>query len=100
MEMHTHQSNDTYNVYLRGRFTFSDNLEFRKTILNKIMDSAFQNIALNMEHVEFVDSAALGMLLLAHDEAKEHHKSLSIQGLGVQVRRIFDMARFDQFFTY
>ncbi len=100
MEVSGQFSNGHYNIHLQGRFTFNDNPVFREVILDKINDPEVKTIALNMERVEFVDSAALGMLLLAHDEAKALNKQLHLHGINGQVKRIFDMARFDQFFHY
>ncbi len=100
MEAITQLIDGTYSVSLQGRFTFSDNPKFREIILDKIRGNEVKQIVLNMDKLEFVDSAALGMLLLGYDEAKEHHKSLSLQGVTGQVKRIFNMARFEQFFSY
>lgn len=98
MEIITHTENGTYNVQMRGKFTFIDNTEFR-LIIDKLADPAIRQVVLHMEHVEFVDSAALGMLLLAHDEAVKSKKALLLKGVKGQVKRTFEMARFEQFFN-
>ncbi|MBI1274833.1 anti-sigma factor antagonist [bacterium] len=100
METIAQSSNGIHSVHLHGRFTFNDNPEFREAVLDKISTPDITKITLHLERVEFVDSAALGMLLLAHDEAKKHNKQLLIQGVSGQVKRIFDMACFHQFFSY
>lgn len=98
MEIFTWHENNVYHIRFSGRFTFSDNPEFR-VILEKIHDPDIHTIVLQMERLEFVDSAALGMLLLAHDESKKNHKTLRVQGVQGQVKRMFEMAHFEQFFT-
>lgn len=97
--MQQHIVNHTLNVTLEGRFTFSDNGEFRK-VLEAINDPGVQRIVLHMEKVEFIDSAALGMLLLAEEEASRLNKALAISGAHGQVKRIFTMARFNEIFTF
>lgn len=100
MEMSATSAGDTYNIFLQGNFTFGDNPEFRESVLEKISLPSLRKIVLHMQQVDFIDSAALGMLLLAHDEAEKHQKSLILHGVDGQVRRIFNMARFDQFFKF
>lgn len=58
-----------------------------------------RQVVLHMSGVEFVDSAALGMLMLVADEAKKHQKHLVSTGVVGQVKKMFDMARFDTMFT-
>jgi len=98
MEIIKHLEQGVYNVTLSGNFTFSNHPEFR-AILEKIAERDVEQVVLHMSAVEFVDSAALGMLLLALDEAEKHHKRLVISGATGQVKKMFDMARFDTLFT-
>lgn len=100
MELHTTTDAGTCRVALEGTFTFNDNLAFRDAVLSRIDDAACREIALDLTGVEFIDSAALGMLLLAHDKAKAVKMPLTLHGVQGNVRRIFDMARFEQFFVY
>lgn len=99
MEMITRTDGGLFSVTLRGKFTFNDNPEFRG-ILEKIGHKDIHQTIFHMDDVDFVDSAALGMLLLAYDEAKKHSKSLLLSGVNGQVKRIFAMARFEQFFKF
>ena len=99
MEIQTRLENGVYSVTMQGKFIFTDNQQFRP-ILEKLGDPAILQVVLLMEKVDFVDSAALGMLLLAHDEAVKYQKTLSLRGVNGQVKRIFEMARFEQFFNF
>lgn len=99
MDIITRTENGTYHVEMRGKFTFADNSEFR-LIIDKLADPAIRQVVFHMDHVEFVDSAALGMFLLAHDEALKSKKALLLKGVKGQVKRTFEMARFEQFFNF
>ncbi len=99
MEMVFQTANAMFSATLRGNFTFGDNPEFR-IVLEKLADPDIKQVVLNMRQVGFVDSAALGMLLLAHDEAEKHKKPLLLEGVNGQVKHIFEMARFDRFFKF
>lgn len=98
MDIMMQQAGKTLNVVLSGKFTFTDNPEFR-AVLDKIAEPDMQEMILHMDKVEFVDSAALGMLLLANEEVAKHRKNLCIRGANGQVRRIFDLAKFGQYFN-
>jgi anti-anti-sigma factor len=99
MEMSTHTDNGSLVITLRGKFTFADNPLFRE-VLDRIGRPESQRVVFQMQNVEFIDSAALGMLLLAHEEAKRREKDVCIANANGHVKRILDMARFDQFFLF
>jgi len=90
--------NNDYKVTLSGKFTFSDNASFR-TILEKFSNSAAGNIYFFIGGVDFVDSAALGMFLLARDEAAKYKKNLVIKDATGQVKKMFELAHFDKLFS-
>lgn len=98
MELVGHTNQGTYNVVMRGQFTFSDNPAFRH-VLEQIGKPEVQRIVMHLEQVDFVDSAALGMLLLARDEAEKHQKSILLSGATGQVKKTFEMARFNMLFS-
>ena len=91
-------SQGTYNITLSGKFTFSDHPVFREIVQN-IGDRIVQKVIIYMSKVEFVDSAALGMLLLARDEAEKYQKPITLCGASGQVRKMFDLARFNTLFA-
>ena len=84
--------NFEYKVTMSGKFTFSDNGKFR-TILEKISDPKIKQVSFYMSKVEFIDSAALGMLFFAHDEAAKHQKGLEIKDTVGQVKKMFELAK-------
>ncbi|MDE3060492.1 MAG: STAS domain-containing protein [Pseudomonadota bacterium] len=98
MQIAMRHTAETCDVTLSGTFTFSDSTAFRD-VLAQIGEPKVQRVVLHMAKVEFVDSAALGMLLLANDEAAKYQKSLIINGPTGQVRKMFDLARFNTLFT-
>jgi anti-anti-sigma factor len=98
MEITKYLKQGVFDVTMQGKFTFNDHHEFRE-ILQDMGSGEVRQIILHMSKVEFVDSAALGMLLLAADEAEKHQKHLMISGATGQVKKMFDMARFHKLFT-
>lgn len=87
----------TCHLTCNGAFTFNDHPEFR-AILDGFADASVQHVVMHLAGVEFVDSAALGMLLLALDESEKQKKPLTLQGAVGQVKKMFDMANFHTLF--
>jgi len=64
-------------ITLAGQFTFADNAVFREVMV-LISDPEMRQIHVNVQRLLSIDSAGLGMFLLAKDEAKYHQKILTL----------------------
>ena len=84
-------------IVLEGQFTFSDNLVFR-AITEEIAKHSVSQVIIDVSTLEYVDSAALGMFLLLRDFAQKRHITLILKGAEGQVKKVFDVSRFDQLF--
>jgi len=91
-------ANGTTTVELNGRFTFGDHSSFRK-LIEEIRAHKSGTHVLDISGVEFIDSAGLGMLLLARDEGEKSKATVIIRGAQGQVKRMLEVARFDTLFT-
>lgn len=80
-------------VVMSGRFTFADNARFAKLLAELRLGGG--SWVFDMAGVEFVDSSAMGMLLMANDTLKEAG-GVSVRGVAGQVRRTFELARLGQ----
>ncbi|WP_404425916.1 STAS domain-containing protein [Thalassospira australica] len=97
MNYTTEQSGDTIKVELNGRFTFGDHSGFRK-LIDEIRSQSAEVQILDLSGVEFIDSAGLGMLLLARDEGEKARATVILKGAQGQVKRMLEVARFDTLF--
>jgi anti-anti-sigma factor len=97
MEYTRTTNGSVYNLKLSGRFTFADHNAF-KEIFKLFTDSSINKIEIDLSNVEFVDSAALGMLLLTRDEAKKASKAITIRNPQGQVKKMFEISRFYELF--
>ena len=84
-------------ITMRGRFTFADYQAFRG-LLDDIRASGARRHVLDLAEVEFIDSAAIGMLLIAAEEAKRHGGRVALRRPQGQVRRTLDTASLDTVF--
>jgi anti-anti-sigma factor len=83
---------------MSGKFTFSDNQTFR-TIIESIKSGEAANFTLDLSGVEFVDSAALGMFLVAREEAKKKGVNLTLSNPVGQVQNMFQLSNFSSLFN-
>ncbi|MBF0093214.1 MAG: STAS domain-containing protein [Alphaproteobacteria bacterium] len=89
---------DEKEVLLSGRLTFADHVGFR-SLIALLDEPGLRRLVFDLNGVEFVDSAALGMLLLARDSAAGRGVRVVLRGARDQVKRIMEVAQFDTLFT-
>ena len=90
--------NDVCKVNISGKFTFTDHLEFKK-ILSIFEQENIAFLEVNLSEVTFVDSAALGLLLLVRDESEKHSVKLTVFKPQGQVQKMFKISRFYELFN-
>jgi anti-anti-sigma factor len=83
---------------LKGGLTFSDHTLFR-TVLTAITDEKLQSISIDLANLDYIDSAGLGMLLLAREMAQEANVSLTLAHPRNQVKKMFDISQFENLFN-
>jgi anti-anti-sigma factor len=98
MDSARYHEGSTFRLTMAGRFTFADHVPFR-SVLEEIIKPEVEQVQFDVDALEFIDSAAMGMLLLALEEAEKHHKSITIKGAQGQVKKMLHVARFDSLFT-
>jgi HptB-dependent secretion and biofilm anti anti-sigma factor len=82
---------------IKGRLTYSDYNAFRQ--LSDVLGTIDgQSCVIDLEELEFIDSAGLGMLLLARDRITERNGVIILKGAHGQVRKMLDLGKFDTLF--
>lgn len=82
---------------MSGRFTFADVSAF-KEMIGHIRAARGRRFVVDLAAVEFIDSAAMGMLLMARDTAAAEAVPLALVGAQGQVLRILQVAKFESLF--
>jgi len=98
MECQLDTTENTLRATLSGQFIFTDHPKFR-AIINAAEDPKIFSIRINVADVSFIDSAGLGMLLLLRDTCEKHKKSLTLSQPAGQVKKVFDISKFELLFT-
>ncbi len=84
-------------IKITDRFDFSVHQDFRKA--TQQASSGVNKIIVDMSETVYVDSSALGMLLVLRDKVGENKESITIKNPKPEVRKILDIASFDKLFT-
>ncbi len=58
-----------------------------------------REIAINFKQVDYLDSSALGMLLLLREKSEAAGKSVSLIGLQGMVKQVLEIANFGKLFS-
>ena len=85
-------------VKLHGRFTFDSHKEFRSAFGEHLAGKG-KEIAIDFSAVDYMDSAALGMLLLARERAGEQGKTVALTNCRGPVKAVLDIANFQRLFA-
>ena len=84
-------------VDMSGSFTYQDHARFCELMVLLWLPGV-ERVTLNFSHITFIDSAALGMLLLLKDEADKRNITVALYAAQGQVARVFELSRFDDLF--
>ena len=85
-------------VRLRGRLTFNDHAKLRALIREMLQNKARRQV-LDLSTLEFVDSAGIGMLLIAREEMANADKQLILRAAAGQVKRVLTVAQLNKIVT-
>jgi anti-anti-sigma factor len=85
------------DIKVSGRFDFSSHQEFRETYSQ--VDPAKASFHIDLSSTEYLDSAALGMLLVLRERAGGDRADITLQGANPSVQQIMDITRFERLFT-
>jgi anti-anti-sigma factor len=85
-------------IRLQGRFDFNAHRDFREAIDTALASPAVA-IAVDFDGVEYLDSSALGMLLMLRDRAKGASREVTLTSCRGAVRQILDIANFGKLFS-
>ena len=98
MEIITKQLGDIHTVVLKGRFD-SMTAHSVEEKLNSMLESSHFKMIVDLTGVDYISSAGLRVLLSATKRARqEKDGDLRLASIQTQVRQVFDMAGFTQFY--
>ena len=89
---------DSTLMRLSGRFDYTTRNEFMGQVDAAVADGAGPEFRIDMSGLEYIDSSALGMLLMLRDKAKKFNRTVILSGAYGYVRQVLDTAQFERLF--
>ncbi len=83
-------------VKISGRFDFSVHQDIRKA--TEQVTSTIKQVIIDLKATEYVDSSALGMLLVLRDKIGGDKEKVKIVNASPEVKKILEIASFDKLF--
>lgn len=86
-------------IQLNGRFDFNAHREFRNAMERALGLQGIDNVTIEMSRVAYLDSSALGMLLMLRERANSAKLGLVLANPRGMVRQALDIAHFEKLFV-
>ena len=87
----------TLTITIRGRFDFNTHQAFRSAYQE--LNGTPQRYVVDLDQVTYLDSSALGMLLLLRDHAGGDSADIRLINCNADVRKVLSVSNFEQLFT-
>lgn len=84
---------DVTGISCSGRFTLGTRLSETEAMVQTMLDRGVRKLVLDLTHVDFVDSAGLGIIMRIYGEMADRGGHFRIAGPHEQVQRLFDITR-------
>ena len=96
MTVHKEVSEDgkKLTISIKGRFDFTKHQEFRESYEGKELSA----VVVDLKESTYLDSSALGMLLLLRDHAGGDDSNIRVVNCSSDVRKILAISNFDKLF--
>lgn len=85
------------SITFKGRLTFADYNSFRQ-VVELIGTVENQICTFDIQELDYIDSAGLGMLLLSREKAQENNASIMLQNPSGQVKKMLEIGKFENLF--
>jgi len=85
-----------YTIAINGRFDFNLHQQFRAAY--EKVDPKQVHFQIDLKATEYIDSSALGMLLLLRERAGGDQSDIDIVNCPVEIRNILTISNFHQLF--
>lgn len=99
MQISTTLDHTIARITMSGRFDFSSHRLFRDTYDEILENPDVTEIMIDLGAIEYLDSSALGMLLLLREKTGNAGKSMTLTNCHGVVRQVLEVANFNKLFT-
>jgi anti-anti-sigma factor len=93
LEITQRETNGIYLLLLKGRLALGDESSGLRSAIDRLLDSGATRMVVNLEHVNYVDSAGLGTLIEMHRKTKAKGGRMVLCNLGPKLQQALELAR-------
>ena len=86
-------------IAMSGRFDFQVHRDFKDAYTPLLDNAAVHEIEVEMSKVDYLDSSALGMLMLLNERAMAANKSVALLNTSGVVSQVLEVANFSKIFN-
>lgn len=86
-------------IKMAGQFNFQVHRAFKDAYTALLDNAAVSEIEVEMSKLDYMDSSALGMLMLLNERAKAVNKSISLLNATGVVSQVLEVANFGKIFN-
>lgn len=98
MNIDTQVDGSRGRLVLNGRFDFNSHVVFNQSADALLKVAGIDELELDFEQVKYIDSSAMGMLLLLKERVKGASKSITLVNCKGPVAQVFDLSNFRRLF--
>jgi anti-sigma B factor antagonist len=93
LEIAQRETSGVYVLVLTGRLVLGQESSGLRAMVDHLLSSGVTKIVINLERVNYVDSAGLGALIEMHRKTKTKGGRLMLSNLGPNLRQALEFAR-------
>ncbi len=87
-------------LFMPDTFDFNVHRDFKNAYMPLLENAAIREIEIEMSKVEFIDSSALGMLMLLNERAKAINKTVVLSNASGIAMKLLEVANFRKVFNF
>lgn len=99
MSISVHIRDAVARIAMSGRFDFQVHREFKEAYSALLVNAAVREIEVDLNKVDYLDSSALGMLILLNERSKEAKKGVALINNSSIVGQVLEVANFGKIFS-
>lgn len=98
MQVTTTVNGGVATLGLQGRFDFNAHRDFRDATERMLRDDSVNTLNVDLAQVDYLDSSALGMLLMLRDKIKASNRQVALINCRGPVKQVLEIANFAKLF--
>ena len=88
----------TLVISIDGRFDFTLHKDFREIYTGSSSEHSLNKYIIDLSSTNYMDSSALGMLLLLREYAGGDSSNITVRGCNPEIKEILEISNFDRLF--